>query len=179
MCRLCRALVRKIVQMLSVSIALCGFAFAQGSKAESPTPLKGLDFLVGTWVGEGSGDPGKGSGEFTFKHELDNRVLLRNNFAEYPATADRPAFRHDDLMITYSEAGALKAIYFDSEGHVIRYNVTATPNSVVFLSEPSGPVYRLSYLVKDPTHVAIKFEIAPPDKPNEFKTYIEATARRK
>lgn len=170
---------RLIPQFFSVLIVLCGLAAAQAPKTDSPSPLTGLNFLVGTWVGEGSGEPGKGSGEFTFKNDLDNRILLRNNFAEYPATADRPTFRHDDLMITYSEAGVIKAVYFDSEGHVIRYNVTATPGSVVFLSEPPGPIYRLSYLAKDSSHVSIKFEIAPPDKPGEFKTYIEASARRK
>ncbi len=171
---------RRLCPLSILLITSCAIALAQapGTNA-SASPLAGLNFLVGTWTGEGSGEPGKGSGEFSLKYDLDGRLLIRTNFAEYPATADRPAFRHDDLMITYSEGGALRAIYFDSEGHVIRYNVTASPNSAVFLSEPPGPIYRLSYTAKDANHVSIKFEIAPPDKPNEFKTYIEASARRK
>lgn len=135
--------------------------------------------LTGDWVGDGSGEPGKGSGAFSFKLDLDGHVLVRNSFAEYPATADRPAFRHDDLMITYPEGDKLKAVYFDSEGHVIHYDVTTGPDSVVFLSEGPGPGFRLTYHMLDKNRVAIKFEIAPPDKPGQFKTYIEATARRK
>jgi len=141
-------------------------------------------FLLGEWEGTGSGQPGQGSGKFAFKPDLQRHILVRTNYAEYPATRERPSFRHDDLMIIYRESssGPTKAIYFDSEGHVIHYavKIDEPAKTVTFLSEPGpgAPRYRLSYIGKGPDSVNIKFEIAPPDKPEQFQTYIEAGARR-
>jgi hypothetical protein len=161
------------ILLFAVTVA----AIAQ-SPAKSEDPFGRLAFLVGDWVGDGSGDPGNGSGGFTIKPDLEEHVLVRTNYARYPATADRPAYRHDDLMITYPEGGDLKAVYFDNEGHVIHYKISTTANTAVFVSEGPGPGFRLTYKRTDKDHLALKFEISPPDKPGEFKTYIEATAKR-
>src|SRR5207244_1665925 len=107
------------------------------------------------------------------------------SYAEYPATKDRPTSRHDDLMVVYSEPGerGLRGIYFDSEGHVIRYSVTvsANRNTAEFLSDsvPAAPRFRLTYSKIDSTALGLKFETAPPDKPDVFAVYINATVRRK
>jgi hypothetical protein len=159
--------------------ALCLSAFSQGpAKTKSKDPFDRLAFLYGDWIGEGTGDSGSGSGGFTIKPSLDDRVLVRTNYANYPATSDRPAFRHDDLMITYPEGDGLKAIYFDNEGHVIHYKVSTTADAAIFVSEGPGSGFRLTYRLTDKDHLGIKFEIAPPDKPGEFKTYIDARAKR-
>lgn len=68
-------------------------------------------FLLDEWIGEGGGEPGRGAGGSTFTMELQNTILVRKNLAEYPATADRPAMRHDDLMIIYQEKGSTLAAY--------------------------------------------------------------------
>ncbi len=141
-------------------------------------------FLLGEWVGEGTGSPGEGTGGFTFALDLGNRILVRKNFAEYPATKDRPAFRHDDLMIVYQESGnPTRAEYFDNEGHVIHYVVSfsADSNSVVFVSDASSsePRYRLTNTKEGDDKILISFEIAPPGKPEAFRQYIKAAARRK
>jgi hypothetical protein len=139
---------------------------------------------VGDWTGEGGGGPGQGSGSFSFKPDLQGKILVRKNRAEYPATKERAAFVHDDLMVVYRDTpeAAPRAIYFDSEGHTIRYEVQAQPDGgeVVFVSgpEPSAPRYRLTYTRVDQDRVKIKFEIAPPGHPDQFATYIEASAHR-
>ena len=51
-----------------------------------------IEFLLGDWTGEGGGGPGQGTGEFSFHKDLDGKVVVRKNYAEYPATKDRPAF---------------------------------------------------------------------------------------
>jgi hypothetical protein len=138
---------------------------------------------MGEWVGEGK--PGQGSGGFTLAVELQGKVLVRRNRAELPAAPGRPAGNHEDLMVIYREPGSkqVKAAYFDSEGHVILYGVSALPDkqNLVFLSDPqpSSPRYRLTYSQSKGDIVTIKFEIAPPGKPEEFKTYLEGSARRK
>jgi hypothetical protein len=139
-----------------------------------------LAFLIGDWVGEGGGGPGQGTGEFSFQPDLAGAILIRKNVSHYPATKDKPAYSHADLLIVDS---TLHAIYFDDEGHTIHYAVepSADGNSVQFLSDAqaSEPRYRLTYRKTGDHQVAIRFEIAPPGKPEAFSTYIEATARRK
>jgi hypothetical protein len=142
-----------------------------------------IEFLLGDWTGEGGGGPGQGTGEFSFHKNLDGKVVVRKNYAEYPATKDRPALRHDDLMIVYPSCGSLRAMYFDNDGYVINYGVQGDPAkaSVVFLSElmPSAQRFRLTYERTSIDGVSLKFEIAPPGKPDAFVTYIEARVRKK
>jgi hypothetical protein len=142
-----------------------------------------LEFLIGNWVGEGGGGPGQGSGGFSFLPDQNGAVLIRRNFANYPATKDKPAISHTDLMIVYRDSGATqpRAIYFDDEEHTIHYAVepSSDGNSVQFVSDavPSQPRYRLTYRKTGPDRVSIQFEIASDGQ--KFSTYINASARRK
>ena len=143
-----------------------------------------LQYLVGNWVAEGGGTPGQAAGSFSFTPDLQGRVLVRRSRAEYPATKDKPAFTHDDLMMIFREPeenaeGALRAIFFDSEGHVIRYTVTMFGDRIIFTSEPSraAPQYRFTYARQSSAELRMKFEIAPPGK--AFATYLEGTAKRR
>lgn len=146
-------------------------------------PWTPFQFLIGDWVGEGK--EGQGSGHFSLTPDLQGKVLVRKNHAELPAANGRPAAVHEDLMIIYkSEDGkSAKAIYFDSEDHVINYTVTSSADqkTLTFISAPtaSAPRFRLIYEKESDDRTGIKFEIAPPGKPDEFKTYLEGKARRK
>lgn len=112
-------------------------------------------------------------------------MIVRANHAEYPAAKDRPAYVHDDLMIIYreSEIGPFQAIFFDNEGHVIRYVVEVFPNekAIEFLSEasPSGPRFRLTYTKTGPDSLVLKLEMAPPGKPEAFAPVVTGAMRRK
>jgi hypothetical protein len=172
------------VLFLSMVVGLSSFTLASGAE-DKKGDWGPLQFLVGDWVGEGGGSPGQGAGEFSFHPDLQGRILVRKNFADYPASKDRPAFRHDDLTIVYreSEGAPPRAIYFDNEGHVIRYSiaVSSETNTIEFVSDasPSAPRFRLTYSKTGGDTVGIKFEMAPPGKPDAFSTYIEAKAKRK
>ncbi len=142
-------------------------------------------FLIGDWNGTGTGAPGEGKGGFSFYPDLDNKILVRHNYADYPAANNKPAFSHKDLMIVYpGENRQLpKAIYFDNEGHVINYTIAFNDSakSVVFTSDviTGAPQFRLTYTANGTGNVKIKFEIAPPGKPGQFNPYIDAAALRK
>jgi hypothetical protein len=151
---------------------------------QHPIKLGQLNFLLGEWIGEGGGTPGQGTGAFTFTNDLQNSIIIRRNYAEYPASADKPAYRHDDLTIIYQTPDdTIRAQYFDNERHVINYIVNADTlkKSATFISAvmPSSPRYRLTYSIAKTDTASIKFEIAPPGQPEAFSTFIEAAAHRK
>jgi hypothetical protein len=171
--------------MRTVGALLLGIAMLLAQPSKLDPRWAPLGFLIGEWAGEGTGEPGQGTGGFSFLPDQAGKVLIRKNHADYPAAKDKPAYSHTDLTIIYQEPGPtkLRAIYFDNEDHTIRYTVepAADGNSVQFLSEasPSQPRYRLTYRKTGNDRVAIQFEIAPAGKPEAFSTYIQATARRK
>jgi hypothetical protein len=161
-------------RLLTIIVLLCSVTAC----AQDWSPL---EFLIGHWTGEGAtADQGAGTGAFSFTPDLQGKVLLRRNFAEYPKANGKPAYRHDDLMIIYHDATAhdLRAVYFDNEEHIIHYAIKPSGNSAVFLSE--GPQdaarFRLTYTSAGPDRLKLKFEIAPPGK--DFAIYIEASAHR-
>ena len=173
----------RVLLLVTVAGLLClGIA---GSTQETTSGWGLFEYLLGDWVGEGGGQPGQGAGEFSFHPDLQNRILVRKSYAAYPPTKDRPAFRHDDLIVVYRESDIAppRALYLDSEGHVIHYSVTASSDrkTIEFVGEvlPSSPRYRLTYVRTGSDTLTLKFEIAPPGKPDSFSTYIEAKAKRK
>ena len=145
---------------------------------------KPFRFLVGEWVGKGTGSPGEASGAFSFNFDLEEKVLVRKNRADYPATKDKPAYSHTDLMVIYKEGPETRAIYFDNEGHTIHYAVTVSddlPTRITFLSEPStsAPRFRFVYSKVNNDNMTFQFEIAPPGKPDAFTKYMEGALARK
>ena len=168
--------------MLAFSI-LTEMQIACAQQSVAKVDWSAWKFLIGEWVGEGTGKPGEGIGGFSLLPDLQNAVLVRKNYAEYPATKDRAAFRHDDLMIIYNEDGRTKAVYFDNEKRVIHYTVqfASDSSSIVFVGDitPNSPRFRFAYTGVNDGTLKIMFETAPPGKPEAFTRYIEGTAHRK
>lgn len=154
-------------------------------QANETGDLNAWRFLLGEWAAEGGGKPGQGSGTFSFNFDLQGKIVVRRNRADYPATKDRPAYSHEDLMVIYPEPGGTlsRAIYFDNEGHVIQYSAqfAGDKKTVTLLSDPvpSAPRFRLTYTTGKDGALHIKFEIAPPNRLDSFSTYLEGVAHRK
>ncbi len=150
------------------------------AQSNPPSDWERLMPLLGTWIGEGGGDPGQGVGSSTFTMDLQNSVMVRKSHTSYPAANGRPAFDHDDLMIIYRDGGALRAFYVDNEGHSIRYDISVAGDSIAFVSPASenAPRFRLSYVYAGPDRVRIYFEIAPPGQPDAFREYVTGSARK-
>ena len=47
------------------------------------------------------------------------------------------------------------------------------------LTTAGMPGFRLSYTQINPSSLILKFEIAPPDKPDAFNTYLEGKVHRR
>lgn len=163
--------------LLVLGLAVCclSASHAAPDPAGSWGDWKGL---IGDWVS----DDGPG-GTFSFAPELDGKVLVRRNQAELPAANGRPAVNHKDLLILYPEAGAVRGEYWDNEGHVIRYRgALAADKGVLSLTSEAAanaPTFRLSYVLEEKAKVMVRFAIAPPDHPDQFKTYVEGRCHRK
>jgi hypothetical protein len=166
------------------ALVLIALSSGHASALPSDDAWEPYRFLVGEWTGDGSGEPGKGSGRFSFAWDLQEKILVRRNRAEYAAANGRAASSHEDLMVMYrpDQSGRCNAIYFDSEGHVINYAVTISDDkrTLTFLSDnvPTAPRFRLSYTKGADDSMVIKFEIAPPGKSEGFKNYLVGAARR-
>jgi len=172
-----RALLRTS-SLIALSALLISAVPHHPTAAQGGANLSGLEFLIGEW--EGVGDQAGATGGFTFAHSLQDHVIVRTNYSVTPASNGHPASRHDDWMIFYVENGTMRADYYDSEGHVIRYSVTVKPNEAVFVSDvkSSEPRYRLSYTMTSPAMLSGAFEVAPPGKPDAFSPYLSWSARK-
>jgi len=134
-------------------------------------------YLLGEWKGEGSGQPGTGSGSYTLKPKLGGCILERKGVTDIPATNGRPAVHHEDVMIIYKnmEGNPVRSIYFDNENHVINYDISYAENKIILVSEvnPATPRFRLTYEKLEDKLMNIRFEMAMPNAPEEFKMYLE------
>src|SRR5437773_7766642 len=62
----------------------------------------------------------------TLRHrDLHPFPTRRSSDLEYPPSKEKPAYRHDDLMVIYRDSPSrqFRAIYFDSEEHTIEYSI--------------------------------------------------------
>jgi len=87
------------LSLVAILLLIINPVFAQKPTKNS---LDDLRFLIGEWEGVGGGGPGEGKGVFSFAFDLQNKAIVRKNYAEYPATASRPAVRHEDLIVIIS-----------------------------------------------------------------------------
>jgi len=170
-------------KILYIPAAVLVFASLLPARPSQPAADWGAwKFILGEWIGEETGTPGEGTGEFSFLTEMQDSVLVRRSRTVFPAAGERPAFVHEDLMIVAREPEGTKAVYWDNEGHVIRYDVEiAADGSIIFTSpiRAGAQRFRLSYRKLGDGRVGIRFEMTAPDKPDDFKIYLDGTARKK
>ena len=149
-------------------------------------PWKALSFLEGTWEAKTQSGPAAASGSYTFQLELDKHILARHSTTDPgckgPATYD---CAHSDLLYVYEDAQGqpdkpLKAIYFDNEGHVLHYSVSAPDaTTAVFLTDPAapGPQFKLVYELKGSVMTG-KFQMKMPGQA-DWKSYLEWSGGKK
>ena len=173
----------KIHILILLSTITLFFLQANAQQFTSKPDWSAFQFLLGEWIGEGSGNPGQGNGTFTFSMELQDHIILRHNQSDYPETKTHAAFSHNDLMVIYQKPGqSAHAIYFDNENHTIQYNthISIDRKSIVFTSDSTeaGPRFKLTYTSLSDDSLLIAFEIAPPAHPENFSKYLEGRAHR-
>ncbi len=141
--------------------------------------FESLGYLVGVWKDEvREGEPGRatGGGE-SWRLALAGQILVREAWCEFLASASRPAYRHEDLLIVFAESDSeMRGIFWDSEGHLIRYReLHPDPDGKGFglVSDPAtpGPRQWLRYRFEEPDHLSAVFSLHPPGAPG-FVPYL-------
>lgn len=157
------------------TVLLCSF----NSFGQKTTTWDKWQWLIGDWktVDEGRND--QASGTFSFKPDLDQKILVRKGHAEYGQLRADPMI-HNDLMIIYPgySGTPAKAVYFDNEGHSISYTFAVTDKSIIFTSErmANAPIFRMGYYKVDSNVVNAKFETSQDGV--KFQTYMEGKCTR-
>jgi hypothetical protein len=156
-------------------ICLVVISFIAPAAFSAGVAFPALQFLVGNWEAEAK--PGEGSAHFEFALDLQGKILVRHNHAEYPATAGQQPVVHDDLLVIYQDGTppATHAVYFDSAGYGARYTATSSgAGQVVFVSDKVAklPRYRLTYTQLPDGRLDAKLEVAPAGKPDAFASYL-------
>ncbi len=188
---------RCIALLAAVALLTASSVFAQTTApAPAPTPAKagqipgkpdpwaGLRFLVGSWGAKTTGGvaQAQAAAGYTFRLELRDHILARHTRSGACSAPDDFDCQHSDLLYIYPApgGGAFQAIYFDNEGHIIRYDLsTPKPNSVVFLSDAGqpGPQYRLSYELLSGVMTG-QFEVKMPGQA-DFTSYLEWSGKQR
>jgi hypothetical protein len=118
-------------------------------------------------------------GGFTFAIELDGKVAVRRNRSELaPRPGEAKGTSHEDLMVLYPKGKGLQALYWDDQGHVVRYAVRSEAGTLIFESDPGapGPRYQLVYARRGADVVEVSLSIAPRGK--DFQLHVTGLARR-
>jgi hypothetical protein len=169
---------------MTAGLLLMALVFGGQQAAPKDDPWASYRFLIGTWTGEGSGQPGNTTGTATFKLDLDGRILVRTSSTVVPPRGQQAGYTHEDRLVVFRDAPGqpARAIYWDNEDHTIEYDVSVSPDGkiVTFVSKPvpSVPRFRLVYTRLAADSVDVKFEMAPPGNPDAFKVYTEGVTKR-
>jgi hypothetical protein len=148
-----------------------------------PDPWHGIRFLLGSWEAKTTGGVAQAhvSASYVFRMELRDHLMARHARNGACSAPDDFNCQHSDLLYIYPTGNgtALEAIYFDNEGHIIRYAVSSPkPGTAVFLSDPAlpGPQYRLSYTFLNEV-MSGQFEMKMPGQA-DFTSYLEWSGKR-
>ena len=171
------------MKIILATLALLASLLTFSHEASAADPWAPVQFLVGTWHGDGKAENAIGKGTTTFTWEVGHQVLVRRDRTEFAATAKESASTYEALMVIYQNpsSGQIEANYFDSGKHVIHYKLAATdkPDSAQFVSDaPGGPVFRLSYVLGASMDLTVTFEIKPPGNEAGFQTMAAGVVHR-
>ena len=167
-------------------IACLGAQARAQQGASKPDRFAALRFLAGTWRGDQTGQPGRGTAERTYEFILNDRFLQETNTSTYPPQEKnkKGEVHHHMSMISYDTGRKLFVFrQFHTEGFVNTYvqQPTGDDKTIVFVSEaieniPPGYRARETYTILNRDEFTERFEIAEPGK--EFELYSEARLKR-
>jgi hypothetical protein len=156
------------------------FSFTQATKKDSLWFV--LKPFIGTWVGKGEGEPGKGHYERSYQFILNKNFIEIKNKSTYPPTTNHPKGEvHEDIgYFSYDKAKKkFKLRQFHIESFVNTFvidSISDDKKTIVFISKdieniPKGYRAKETYRLLNDNEIEETFEIAEPAK--DFKVYTK------
>ena len=149
--------------------------------AAAPAGVQQLDFMIGTWRGTTSGEPGNGTIERECARVLNDRFVECRTTVTYPAQEKNLKGEVHVERAIYSfdkKAKKLRLRQFHGEGFVNSYVEAAslTFETVEIENIPAGWRARETYKLPSADAYEEMFELAGPGK--EFEVYSRSTLNR-
>jgi hypothetical protein len=179
---------RKIALALSVlSTGLLPPA-SLAADAGKPDPWASVRFLVGTWSGAASGEPGNGTVERKYEFVLKDRFIQERNVSTYPPQEkNKRGEVHEHIsFVSYDRLRKVLVLrQFHQEGFINQFALKpelGTATKLVFESEALENLdskwrARETYEVLGADEFVETFELAEPGK--EFQVYSQTRFKRR
>jgi len=173
-------------------VTLMMLAVLSASAATTPSPMNDrwgrVRFLLGTWEGTATGQPGKGTVQRTYELVLDGQFIEERNTSRYDAKAPgaKPEVHEHRGFMSYDKTRKTFMLrHFHEEGFVNLYALNADKSmpeylifdSVTFENFSNEWKARESYEVISPDEFVEIFELAEPGK--DFVEYSRNHFRRR
>ena len=163
-------------------------AFAAHAADDKPgDEWQAVQFMLGSWAGEASGEPGKGIVERSYELVLGGRFIEERNTSRYAAVPGKAAevHRHRGFLSYDKERQTLMLRHFHEEGFVDLYamnNDASSAKRLVFESVSfenfnNDWKARETYDLISPDEFVETFELAEPGK--DFTLYSRSHFKRK
>lgn len=141
--------------------------------------LAALQFLLGDWEGDESGEAGSGRGERSYRPRFDRFIETRTRTVYPPQEVNPSGEVHEELgFFSYDvEAGEVVLRELHTEGFVITYTLAENETELVFVSRefengPPGMRARLTLRAGGADSFQERFELAPAS--GSFKEYVRS-----
>jgi hypothetical protein len=147
-----------------------------------------MRYFIGSWVGEGEGQMGKGKYERSYQWALNgNFIQIRNKAAYLPQEKSPQGEIHEDIGYISFNATENRFMLrqFHVEGYINEYKMEKLDgaeqlyvfNSFEIENIPAGWRARETYEIVNQDEYIEIFELAPPGK--DFQVYSKATMKRR
>ena len=165
-------------KLLLLFLLAATVTYGQTNKRDSIwSPIK---YFVGTWKGEGGGEPGMGRYERTYQFILNSNFIEIKNKSTYPPTDKNPKGEvHEDIGFFIYDRGRktflLRQLHIESfVNDYVLENISTDKKTLVFVTEsiiniPKGWKGRETYRILGDKTFEETFELAEPGK--EFMVY--------
>ena len=169
-------------QTLLLILLASSAMYGQTNKRDSIwSPIK---YFVGTWKGEGGGEPGIGLYERSYQFILNNNFIEIKNKSTYPPTATHPKGEvHEDVgHFIYDKRRKtflLRQLHIESFANdYVLESISADRKTLVFTSEviiniPKGWKARETYRILSEKEFEETFELAEPGKDYAVYTKVK------
>jgi hypothetical protein len=176
----------KAIALMCTLVALPVLVSTQSdAKSAAADRWQPVRFMLGHWMGDAQGEPGKGTVKRSYELVLGDKFIEEHNISRYEARAGKPPeIHHHRSFFSYDKSRkTLMLRQFHEEGFVLLYALAAdsTPQHLVFESvtfENFSNEWksRETYDVISDDEFTETFELAAPGK--EFELYSRSHFRR-